>query len=313
MLCELAYSFPPRIAELLERDRGLTRNFREETVTDLLIMSLVGLEAFGIRVDFPDEPTTGGDMDWIYAAPLEINGGRYLRLILQAKRAQFAQLKSSTYWYYNHLDHGTPAGQQAQTLVAHASTSPDGMATLPLYILYHPISALAPAARGRPAVEGVNLIFAHHVAPVVLRGCERKEKKVDYWRDRFMSLSEILCWPAVVTEPRRPGAPGATQLMVGPIQAALPGLIGGFHPDLVARRLREQHERTASPAMPDAPPPPAIKPADRIPPDIQRAIEGQVTKGDRKELKRPRVIFSTRLRRDDPDFSGVDQLSRRRG
>lgn len=313
MLCELGYSFPPCIAELLERDRGLTRNFREETVTDLLMMSLVGLKTFGIQVDFPDEPTTGGDMDWIYTAPLEVNGGRYLRLILQAKRAKLTQLKSSAYYYYHHLDHGTPAGQQAQTLVAHASTSPDGKATLPLYILYHPISALAPAARGRPAIEGVNLIFAHYVAPVVLGGCEKKEKKVDYWRDRFMSLSEILCWPAVVTEPRTPTAPGVTQFMVGSAQAVLPGLTGGFHPDLVARRLREQRERTASSAVPGAPLPPAIEPADNIPPDIQRAIAGQVTKGDRKELKRPRVIFSTRLRRDDPDFSSVDQLSRHRG
>lgn len=104
MLCELAHSFPPRIAEFLERDRGLTRNFREETVTDLLMASLVGLEAFGIRVDFPDEPTTGGDMDWIFAAPLEINGGRYLRVLLQAKRAQFVKRKKSGgYWYYHHL------------------------------------------------------------------------------------------------------------------------------------------------------------------------------------------------------------------
>lgn len=50
MLCELAHRFPLHIAALLERDRGLTRNFREETVTDLLMASLVGLEAFGVRV-----------------------------------------------------------------------------------------------------------------------------------------------------------------------------------------------------------------------------------------------------------------------
>jgi hypothetical protein len=43
MLCELAHNFPLRIAELLERDRGLTHNFREETVTDLLMAGLVGL------------------------------------------------------------------------------------------------------------------------------------------------------------------------------------------------------------------------------------------------------------------------------
>ncbi|MEH2592987.1 DUF6615 family protein [Bradyrhizobium sp. AZCC 1721] len=312
MLCELAHSFSPRIAELLERDRGLTRNFREETVTDLFMASLVGLEAFGVRVDFPDEPTTGGDMDWIYAAPLELNGGRYLRLILQAKRAQFAKLKSGGYWYYHHLDHGSPSGQQAQTLIAYASTTPAGMATLPLYILYHPTSALAPATHNRPAIEGVNLVFAHHVAPVVFGGCARTQKKVDYWRDRFMPLSEILCWPAAVTEQRDPAAAGTTQFMVGLERAVLPGLTGAFHPDVVARRLGEQRARTAVAAAPDAPTPPPIKPVDGIPEDIRRAIEGQVTKKDRKELKRPRVILSTRMRRDSPNFDLAEQLSRRR-
>src|SRR5579883_2943951 len=120
MLCALARSFPARVAELLERDRHLKRNFREETVTDLLMSSLIGLEPLGIRVDFPDEPSTGGDMDWIFAAPLEINGGRYLRFILQPKRAQFASLKSGGYWYYQHLDH--EAGKQAQTLLGYAAT-----------------------------------------------------------------------------------------------------------------------------------------------------------------------------------------------
>jgi hypothetical protein len=55
--------------------------------------SLVGMEALGIRVDFPDETKTGGDMEWVFAAPLEVKGGRYLRLILQAKRPQYVKLK----------------------------------------------------------------------------------------------------------------------------------------------------------------------------------------------------------------------------
>lgn len=311
MLCEVAHRFPPRIAELLERDRTLTRNFREETVTDLLMASLIGLEAFGIRVDFPHEPTTGGDMDWIYAAPLEINGGRYFRILLQAKRAQLQDLVSTSYWYYNHLDHGTPRGQQAQTLTSYASTSPAGMATLPLYILYHPTSALAPVAPGQPAIEGVNLLFAHHVAPIVLGGCKKSEKRVTYWRSRFMPLSDILCWPAAVTARRPLGTPDATQFMVGSTQVVLPELTGGFHPDLVARRFREQRDRMAPLASPDRPSPP-IAPADGIPPDIRRAIEGQVTQKDRQELKRTRVILSTRLVRGQPDYERADQLSRRR-
>lgn len=309
MLCELAHSFPPRIAGLLERDRGLKRNFREETVTDLLMASLVGMEAFGIRVDFPDEPTTGGDMEWIYAAPREINGGRYLRLILQAKRAQFTK-SSAGYWYYQHLDHGTPSGQQAQTLVGHAATSPEGKATLPLYILYHPTSALAPAAATRPAIEGINLIFAHHVAPVVLGGCKRVKKRVDYWRDQFMPLSDILCWPALVTALRvtaAPGAPDDTQFMVGPSQTIRPTLTGGFHPDLVARRFIHRQEQIGRDPEVELL---KIEPNDGIPSTIQRALSGQITPTDRKHLKRPRAILSTSLVRTDPEFERASELSR---
>ncbi|YCI07035.1 hypothetical protein M1D34_31825 (plasmid) [Ensifer sp. D2-11] len=307
MLCELAHSLPPRIAELLERDRGLKRNFREETVTDLLMASLVGLEAFGIRVDFPDEPTTGGDMDWIFAAPLEIHGGRYLRLILQAKRAHFAKLKVGGYWYYHHLDHGKPAGQQAQTLVGYTGRSPAGMATLPLYILYHPISALTPATSNRPAIDGINLVFAHHVAPVVLGGCKKKQKKVDHWRDHFMPLSDILCWPAGITARGDPAASDATQFMIGPFQDVLPVITGAFHPDLVARRFRHRQEQISAPPAAQF----VIEPADGIPPSIQRAIEGQVTAKDRRELKRPRVILTTSLSRTDRYFGRADELSRR--
>src|SRR5437764_3925489 len=75
MLCQLAKSFPDHVARLLERDRSLKRNFREETVTDLMMASLVALSPFGIHVDYPDERKTGADMDWIFAAPRETNGG----------------------------------------------------------------------------------------------------------------------------------------------------------------------------------------------------------------------------------------------
>jgi hypothetical protein len=45
MLCEFAHRFPRYLANLLERDRFLTRNFREETATDLLMMGLVALHS----------------------------------------------------------------------------------------------------------------------------------------------------------------------------------------------------------------------------------------------------------------------------
>lgn len=48
MLCEFAQHFPIRLAELRERDRHLTRNFREETCTDALMSGLIPLEPFGV-------------------------------------------------------------------------------------------------------------------------------------------------------------------------------------------------------------------------------------------------------------------------
>jgi hypothetical protein len=301
MLCDLAHAFPPWVAKLLERDRSLRRNFREETITDLLMASLVGMERFGIRVDFPDETKTGGDMDWIFVAPLEMNGGRYLRLILQAKRPQYIKLTSGGYWLYRHLDHGDPPGQQAQTLVAHAKGSPGVRATLPLYIFYHPTSALAPF-NGEPAIEGINLVFASHVAPVVLGGCGRREKRVSYWRKHFMPLSDILCWPTVVSGPPVSLDPEATQFVVGPAIGATLQVTAGFHPDLVATRLRQRRQAIPQSSLAPGTPPTAVEPAEEIPEEIMRAIVGEVSEDERKTLPRPRVVFSTRLRRADPFY-----------
>jgi hypothetical protein len=238
-------------------------------------------------------------MEWVFAAPLEVNGGRYLRLILQAKRPQYVKLKRGGYWCYQHLDHGDPLGQQAQTLVAYAKGKPGGTATLPLYIFYHPTSALAPLC-SEPAIEGVNLVFADKVAPVVKGGCGRPKKKVAYWRKHFMPLADILCWPTVVTGPPLAPTPDVAQFVVGP-----PGLTTlptevGFHPDLVAQRLRQRRK-----VMGDLAPEgmaQAIEPVFGIPADILRAIAGESSEQERKELKRPRVIFSTRLRRADPFY-----------
>lgn len=162
--------------------------------------SMIGLQSLGIRVDFPDEPKTGGDMERIYAAPHEINGGSYLRLILQAKRAQRATVKHGNYWYYSHLDHDS--GKQAQTLVAQSTASPG---TLPLYVFYHPTPALQGVSDKLPAIEGVNVVFASDIAPVVRGGCGRADKKTIKWRPNVLPLSDLLCWTPVYRSSPQPG------------------------------------------------------------------------------------------------------------
>jgi hypothetical protein len=296
MLCDLAHNFPPKVAELLERDRGLKRNFREESVTDMLMFSLVGLRPFGITVDFPDEPLTGGDMEWVFAAPRDINGGRYLRIVLQAKRAQLSKTKRG-YWYYQHLDH--EKGKQASTLVSHAASSPGGMSSLPLYIFYHPASALSPRTAKSPAVEGVNLVFAHQVAPVVAGGCGVSGKKVETWRGSFMPLSDILCWP-LVRSAAPSGPAGSIGFQIAGGQARALSVTPGFHPDAVAARLARKLETAGGKFLLPADFPRRVSAADGIPADLQRAIEGNMTAADRKELTRPRVIFTTQMSREHP-------------
>lgn len=248
-------------------------------------------------------------MDWVYAAPLDINGGSYLRLILQAKRAQYATLASGGYWFYQHLDHDN--GQQAQTLTGYAATSPDGLATLPLYIFYHPTSALVPAIRSQPAVDGINIVFASKVAPAVKGGCGRMKKRVNYWRNDFMPLSDLLCWPAVVEAPAPPPA-DATEFLIGPSTAFLGNVTGSYHPDLVARRLRERRSsrpQSASAGM-DIPESLRIESVQGLPEDVRRAIDATATLDDRKRLTRPRIILATRLTRDSPSFRVVEERTR---
>ncbi|WP_433996363.1 DUF6615 family protein [Bradyrhizobium liaoningense] len=64
MLCLFAQHFPRSVAALLQRGQVLKRRFREETVTDLLMANLLQLGGGSIIVEFPDEPTTGADMEW---------------------------------------------------------------------------------------------------------------------------------------------------------------------------------------------------------------------------------------------------------
>jgi hypothetical protein len=292
MLCALAHSFPPFVAEVLERGLQLKRQFREETITDLLMASMVGLKQFGVSVEFPVESKTGGDMEWIFAAPKEHKGGRYLRLLLQAKRAYHQPTLSGGYWHYHHLDHGK--GKQAQALLTEAAASPG---TLPLYIFYHARSALSPANGNLPEIEGINLHEAAPVASAVKRGCKRAQKKIEIWRSGFMPLSEFLCWPIIFDFGPAPTGPQTPEFAIG----RTPALTGVFHPDRVAARLREQRDRRLGVNWPDLGLP-DILPANEIPSDIMRSIRGETTYEDRSLMQRPRVVLSTDIVRTDPAF-----------
>ena len=167
LLCRFAKRFPLLAAEILERDRHKRRNFREETITDVMMAGLVPFEPFDIVTDYPDdESLTGEDMDWEFVNENAVDGRRYLRLHIQAKRAHYSAGKKAPYWLYRELDHavasklpkraskppkGAPKpgppfhGTQHKLLIDEAAKIPG---CVPLYMFYHPNSALAPASAG---------------------------------------------------------------------------------------------------------------------------------------------------------------------
>lgn len=292
-LCRFAENFPNLAARILDRDRHKRRNFREETITDLMIAGLTAFEPFGLRVDFPyDESKTGNDMDWEFVAPHATNGRRYLRLHIQAKRAILKELKKEpSYWYYRELDHEAQKhagwGSQAARLMDEAKSP----GCVPLYMFYHTLDALEEEDKAKklPAVAGVNAMFADALAPILAtqpptKGNKRwavEHKKLDKWRANFMPLSDFLCFGG--TLPRfRWGRGGSIAFRMGPNYSL-------FSPGLLADRLNDRRHRLAALGLPaDFAP---VEAVEDIPSQTELAIEGWRTRPPKAEIARPRAIF----------------------
>lgn len=214
LLCTFAHRFPHLAAEILDRDQHKRRNFREETITDILMAGLVPFEPLGIRTDFPaNESITGEDMDWEFVNEQATDGRRYLRLHIQAKRA-ISNNGKNPYWFYRELDHallppvtmatgGAPGasasppptklyGLQHTVLVDEAAKTPGCM---PIYMFYNPGASGEPRNGSLPAIEGVNWMFAEKISKKITTGhWPVSEKKVTTLRPHFHPLSKLLCF-----------------------------------------------------------------------------------------------------------------------
>lgn len=68
--CDLHERLPIMIAEFLDIKQKLQPRFREHSVTDILIASLLSLPGDGVVVLTPSEPKTGGDFYLVVVDPL---------------------------------------------------------------------------------------------------------------------------------------------------------------------------------------------------------------------------------------------------
>src|SRR4051794_33003462 len=126
-----------------------------------------------------------------------------------------------------------------------------------------------------------------------------------------MSLSDLLCWPVLqLPAPPPPPSGAATEFLLSRSfgEVTYSGL--AFHPELIAERINLVRGESARASDPDF----QVRPSEGLPPEIRRAIAGEVTVKDRRALERPRVILSTPLTRDDPRFAQArEAITRRRG
>lgn len=85
MLCNFAEVFPELVGHLLDREVGLKRNIREETITDMWVASLVPLKGYGVFIDLAIECETGADIElWFLSDKLD----RGVGFVVQAKRSK---------------------------------------------------------------------------------------------------------------------------------------------------------------------------------------------------------------------------------
>jgi hypothetical protein len=181
MLCNFACAFPDFIGNLLDREHGLRRRFREETVSDLWVASLVPMRGLGLHVDVADEAETGADIEiWFLSAQCD----RGVGFVIQAKRSHCghsAKLLSpcDVDWKrhrFQELDHPAgerrPKGSQARDLTRAHERS--GRSVYPLYAFYTPGHVFHKSGR----IRGVMLADGHDVRRTMVLG--RKEA----WKNR---------------------------------------------------------------------------------------------------------------------------------
>ena len=199
---------------MLQRENALSRGrFCEETFTDLLTAMLIPFAGERLQILYPDEPHTGGDIDFIF---VNLGTGRRLTVRVQAKRlnqefegslssrptakqAKSGRANDFDRRRYNELLHRVEKGgaYQYQTL-----TESEGV--VPLYAFYnHQEVVLEGRKRNcHPEISGVNLALADRLKPSLdaeLRGLKSTPqkrngfKRMSYIQRWFFGLDTLLC------------------------------------------------------------------------------------------------------------------------
>jgi len=318
VLCNLAHQFPPFIERFLERSRPLRRRFREETITDLLMGSLIAAGGRRIIVEFPDEPVTGADMEWNFANP---DDGTFFRILLQAKQC-YGGGRIWTRHGYRQLLHTVGSGPKLQA-VALCDTARAEAATYPLYIFYTPENTcMAARTAGFPAVTGVSLadgyLIERLVTGAMTQTLRTRNKSLKAIASLLFLLGDLFCPHTILETGPQALAPGgfAFPVAIGRdggrnvVGVPVPPRPAVIRDRIVACReaMTEVGEKTVT-ELPGVPPV-----AEQIPEEVLAAIERtRAGLPPERGLRRWRVTFVSASPRDfDAELARFRQIAGRR-
>lgn len=290
--CDLAKRLPVMLAEFLDIEQKLKRRFREDSVTDILVASLLSLPGNGVVVLTPPESKTGGDFDLLVVDPLS---GDAVQFRIQAKRLT-PHKHDWEIGSYAELAHPHNSGVQSQTLLR--GLGKEAITTIPLYAFYNP-AHVCTASGG--SVSGIELASGWEIRERIKAIVKLKPKRLPYKRigslqPLFFPLSTILCAPA--TTPRASDIPtpaDARQAVVNAIEAR-----SGFAdfgqmralPDVTVKAL--PRESTTADGEVRHRRRPASRSEDRrdgLPAIIRSAVERRGERIITARVKRPKVVL----------------------
>lgn len=297
MLCELANYFPPLAANFLERSNKLRRRFREESITDLLMANILAAGGGAVLVDFPDEPTTGADMEWTF---VNTDTNQSFQLLLQAKKLHDAE-QDWRRQQYRELFYKTGAGNTLQVdLLCNTATS--RASAFPLYVFYNPSGSCSSARRaGATNIVGVNLCAATTIRSLAYPARFRSSNRtLGNLQPHLFRLSDVFC-PNVV-EPLGPLAfAGRSIPLLLTFSERGPILGRPFPPtpEVVRSRLTEILSKTLSGIEPEASTLALPPVSDSVPEDVQELVKNLGFIERRTPLNYWRVVFLSHNPRSD--------------
>lgn len=297
--CDLAQRIPSMVSDFLDLETKIGRRFREDSVTDIVIASLLKIAGSNATVLVPPEVKTGGDFDILIVEPAT---GEAIQYRVQAKR--LAPHPTTWGWgSYRELDHPHGQGKQASTLVR--SSAKEAIKTIPLYAFYNPETACA-ASGG--AISGIELADGREINQIVKALVKAKAaskrprfKRLDHLRELFFPLSTILCPPSGANRPASTGIiPPRTSYLA--VEAAIkarerPGW-------MQAEKIPPpQRDRQKNPTLPLPDQEPSQRPrgarevstARRFPAVVERALARREEEAIQvARVKRPKIVLVSR-------------------